>query len=340
MEKFPAVSLTIINSLFTLLEKQKINSSQFLINEGFDPSILKNPDSIISIQDTYHLIHKAAEITGDTHIGLHMGELFTGLANIVGSVLINCQNLGEAFNACQRYQSLFDQTRNSKIIVKDGIATITFSIIIDFYDQDRILSEFRGSTAYNSIGQMIEKDIILREIHFRHKKPQNISEYQRIFKCPVRFSSDLNAVMFDSEYLALPLKQPNPQLCTIFNNYAQQMLKRLEGNELFSDKVKKILINSMVNKIPGIKHVAQQMAVSVRKLQLKLKEEGTSFSNIIDKTREELAIQYLQEKNITINEVAFLLGFSEPSAFHRSFKRWKGISPGEFRKNFDLPGNS
>jgi AraC-like DNA-binding protein len=332
MNKFPTVSITIINSLFNILEKYKINSRQFLRNEGFDPAIIDNPDNTISIQDMYRLMHNAAEITGNSFIGLHMGELFTGLANIVGSVLVNCRNLGDAYNACLRYQSLFDQTKKTQLIVKDGTAKLTFSVTMDFYDRDRILSEFRGAIAYHSIGQLTGKHIFLKEIHFRHKKPGTISEYQRIFKCPIRFSADVNAIMFDSDYLALPLKQPNPKLHSIFNSHARQMLKQLEGKELFSDKVKRIVINTMMNKVPGIKYVSRRMAVSVRKLQMKLKEEGTTFSTIVDKTREELAIQYLQEKNITITEVSFLLGFSEPSAFQRSFKRWRGIAPGEFRK--------
>jgi AraC-like DNA-binding protein len=83
---------------------------------------------------------------------------------------------------------------------------------------------------------------------------------------------------------------------------------------------------------PSIEHLAPRLGVSVRSLQRRLREAGTSYKQVLDQVRHDLALRYLTAGELSIGEVAFLLGFSEPSAFHRAFKRWTGSTPGEFRR--------
>ena len=99
------------------------------------------------------------------------------------------------------------------------------------------------------------------------------------------------------------------------------------------DQVRSIIASEFRGGDPSLEHVAEQLAMTPRTLQRKLHEIGTSHNELLDQMRRQLAMRYLREREMAICEVAYLLGFSESSSFHRAFKRWTGVTPKEFRKN-------
>ena len=173
--------------------------------------------------------------------------------------------------------------------------------------------------------------IKLREVRFNYKTPGDISEYDRIFRCPIKFEADKNALLFDTKFLDYPIQQPNKELLNLFEKQAQKTLKALTKQESFSEKVSSLYIKLLQEKPPSIEEVARSLKISVRKLQMHLENEGTSYKDLLNNIRRELAFGYLSDKQISIAEISYLLGFSEPSAFHRAFKRWTGNTPGQYR---------
>ena len=117
----------------------------------------------------------------------------------------------------------------------------------------------------------------------------------------------------------------------ILDRYAAALLAKLPKPESFIECVTQLIAEELHKSEPGIEAISSRLGYAPRTLQRKLKEVGTSYQELLDKTRSQFAIQYLQEEQIAISEIACLLGFSEASAFHRAFKRWTGLSPGEFR---------
>ena len=130
----------------------------------------------------------------------------------------------------------------------------------------------------------------------------------------------------------LPITQSSDYFLFIFERHAQEILSKIESVKVYSIKVSDFILHNFQGKVPTFKGVAQHLSMSPKNLQLKLKKENTSFSSILEKIREELAIKHLIQNEFSITDIAFFLGFSETSAFSRTFKRWKGISPREFRK--------
>jgi AraC-like DNA-binding protein len=114
-------------------------------------------------------------------------------------------------------------------------------------------------------------------------------------------------------------------------------MARILRHESLSDRVRQILMQEVPGGNPSLEWVASRLALSPRTLQRRLRDEGTTHVALLDDLRRDLAIGYLKEKRVPIGEIAFLLGFSEPSAFHRAFRRWTGSTPGEVR-NQTAPG--
>jgi AraC-like DNA-binding protein len=146
------------------------------------------------------------------------------------------------------------------------------------------------------------------------------------------FNQRHNSVTIDSAVGRIPVKMANPVLLQQFEDYAQYFLAQMELKPSTTRQVTKIILARLDDRSLSVEKVAREMAVSVRTLQMRLDEEGVAFSDLLQEIRERLAKQYLRE-NYTVEQITYLLGFSEPSVFRKAFKKWSGVTPKEFRES-------
>lgn len=125
----------------------------------------------------------------------------------------------------------------------------------------------------------------------------------------------------------------NPRINQLFDKHAQDFLRREIPSDSYTYQVKRLLLQQLKDESPGIEVVADFLSMSVRSLQMKLKEEGTSYQKLLNSVRKQLAIAYLKEPRVSKGEIAHVLGFSEISVFSRTFKKWTGKSPSEYQAN-------
>ena len=123
----------------------------------------------------------------------------------------------------------------------------------------------------------------------------------------------------------------NPRLLQLFDKHAKAYMRQEEPADTYTYQVKRLLLKQLKDEAPGIEVVADYLSMSVRSLQMKLKEEGTSYQKLLNSVRKELAIAYLREPKVSKGEIAHVLGFSEISVFSRTFKKWTGKSPSEYQ---------
>jgi AraC-like DNA-binding protein len=169
------------------------------------------------------------------------------------------------------------------------------------------------------------------EVTFIYSKPALYEEYERFFRCPVIFDHKVNSMSIHPKLLHTPILLPNPGLQQYFESYAEQFIAEMDRQDAYTKTVTRILLENLDNENLSIKHVAKEMSVSVRTLQNRLKDEGVVFSDLLSNIRQQLAQKYLQE-NYSVEEITYLLGFSEPSVFRKAFKRWSGITPRQYRE--------
>jgi AraC-like DNA-binding protein len=320
--------------LFTILEKSGINVHKFLSSEGIDPRITQSPDSRLSLAAVHTLTEKAARMTGDENIGLHEGEVFAGFSNILGYILMSCATVGEAIEKYCVYQKITDEGRFIKLQAKGSYAIVEVVVLNDALAKERHLIDhmLSGFLTYSKLltrREISTSDLI--EVRFAYKAPDDLSEYRRIFPCKLVFGSPMNALVFNSATLDTPIPQRNKDLLTVFEQYAVELLAKLTEADSYTNRVSRIIIKLLRGETPTIEEVARELAMSVRNLQLKLKEEGTTYSAILDEIRRDLAMHYLKDREVPIAEISYLLGFSEPSVFHRCFKKWTNSTPAKFR---------
>src|SRR5262245_50542607 len=169
-------------------------------------------------------------------------------------------------------------------------------------------------------------------VHFAHAAPPATAEYSDYFGCPVQFSSGQNGMILPLELLDIPCKGSDPALLAVLDRYVIDRLARAPSGTSQADRVRSAILNALKAGEPSASGIAHQLKMSVRTLHRQLAIEGTTYRAVLDHLRKEMATAHLANHRIAITEVAFLLGFSELSAFYRAFHRWNGCTPADFRR--------
>lgn len=330
------VSVGFLRDVINFAESRGASAKELCEVAGIRPDFLSKPDERVPGHVSKRLWAKAEEMINDADIGLHIGEqVHPATLGLVGYVMLSCLDLGEALAKLIRYTNLLTNGVKGKLTERGRLAEIEIEITKDrenFLDESpRQPIESSLSAITTIAGILTGKPFPLREVWFEHKRPNSVAEHQRIFAAAIIFGQPFNKMVFAAEALRYPILLANRSLLPSFEAQADLFLNNLDGKETRSDRVRREIVLRLKGNVPNIEIIARELGVSERTLQRELSAENTSFREILDDARRGIALKYLRDKSVSIGEISFLLGFSEPSAFHRSFRRWMGATPQSFR---------
>jgi len=331
-----SVSVTLLSQMFVYLTAKGVNVDEFLASIGMDPGGLKSPDARVRV-DTYLFIQEeAARRINDPYFGLHMGEYAeAGSWSILGYVMMNCKTLGEAAEKSARYSRIIGNMIESRTELHFNKVRVILFTPPGCPPQSRHCYEAALSSSIRMMRLLSGQPINPLKVTFVYPEPPDISEYTRIFGCPVLFGQKDTSMTLDIRLGNMPVRLANPDLLAAFEQLAQNQLADLDRQGEYTRAAARIIISHLDDEKLSIETVARQMAVSVRTLQKRLEEEGVVFSDLLREIRQRLAQKYLSE-NYSVEQITYLLGFSEPSAFRKAFKKWAGVTPGEYRQRASL----
>jgi len=299
-----------------------------------DLSVLEDIDNQIPFTQLIGLYQCAAQLTGDDAFGLHVGEQDSPkLYGILGYVTINSRTVGEALNRLVRFQWIRTEAYEFSLEIIGSNAQLTY-----LYKANDVSPQERRHESEESLCSVIEFgrrmtgfDWIPLEVHFEHARPENVSEHERIFRAPVFFNKPVAKLIFDKSVLELPLVEADLTLGSLLERQAGDLLATSPRHVIFVNQVRQLICESLRDGEARIETIYRKLGCSKRTLQRKLREEGTSFQELLEETQHDLSKFYLQKPELGICEISYLIGFSQPSAFHRAFRRWTGLTPKEFR---------
>jgi AraC-like DNA-binding protein len=332
LSRGPEISTALLAQLARYLDHLKIETAPILRSCGVDPSILETPDARIEMEKYLAVQEKAAELSGDALFGLHMGEFAEpGSFSIVGFIMMNCRTLGEAFLRSGKYYKVVGTMIRGSGAIERGLAKAVFSLASGAPELSRHCFESTLASSVRLMRTLAGDAASPKEVRFTHAAPASDAEHRRIFRCPVFFGRKENALLLDLKILSLPVMAANPALLPHFEEYAQALLARFEGGQRYSQAVADAIARGIGKAAPTVGAIAKDLSMSARTLQTRLEEEGRDFSGILRDVRSELAKKYLRAR-YSVDDVTFLLGFSDPVAFRKAFKKWSGLTPREYRE--------
>jgi AraC-like DNA-binding protein len=279
----------------------------------------------------YALCMRALEVSGDENFGLHLAEDVEDARNYDIGVLVMMASatLGEALDRFERNKRYWgDGDRMTLRKVTGGLALRSLmpgpSDAFSRHSHECALAEVvLGAKA------LCGQPVLPRVVRFAHASPKDVSEHQRIFGCPVEFAADVDELVFDDAVLTTPMRHANEAFLAVFEQQLEDALSRLPKAARTSDAVKSATRAALCNGGTTLAQSARALGLSERTLQRRLQDEGTSFAEIVDTARHEMATAYLA-RGLPVPAVSELLGYSDATAFHHAFRRWTGCSPADY----------
>ncbi len=319
-------------TVWKLLEEYGHNPEIVFLEAGLDPKLMYNPDARMSYEVADKLWSKTSELIDDPCFGLraikyghpsHFGAL--------GYAWLASSSLRTAFNRFDRYVHTVSEFVDFQLEdTADGfvVTIITKPFVLDVPARiDAILAIFIKMCRIN-----VDEELNPSLVTFTHKEFPCSGEYYAFFRSPIQFGAATNSFTLPTEVIDQPLDGTNPQLALLNDQVMISILAKLNRNNI-EQRVKAAIIEQLPSGNISQEVVANELHMSVRNLQRKLKNIDTSFRELLDEIRRELAKQYVTSSDVNLSEVTFLLGFSESSTFSRAYKRWHGVTPSEVRKS-------
>lgn len=306
----------------------------FLRELGIAPSALNDPDARFPMSLGVRFLAKAEAVTGDEDIGLHLAE-HADLRSVDTHyfAMSASATLEDAFARLSRYQRLIHESSRIEFAA-DRQGGVVRHVLPGGLAAPRHSAEFLVAS-WLRVGRLITaSNWAPAEVRFAHARPRHLGEHRRLLGTRVRFGAGENSLRMTRGTLDLPCIGADAALASLLDRHVAQELRRegqLESTSV-ADRTRAVIDERLRDGPPTVASVAACLRMSVRTLSRALAAEGTSFRQLLDQLRHERAVRLLARQNMSIGEVAFVLGFSDISAFHRAFKRWSGQTPVEFRR--------
>lgn len=325
----PRTTLSWTNALAQALELEGVNSRALFEKVGVPYQTAADPASRIETSKASELYQLAVQATGNPAIGLRVAlHLLPGSMHALGYSLYSSNTLHDFCKRLERYFRLVSDNVDHQL---DGDNCLN----IDLTNPHVCFEAVDFWTAYivRTCRNIYRPDFSPLRIELIRQRPSShVEDFDKFFKAPVVFSANRNAICFNKDDLFAPLLGANTELARRNDEVIIEHLARLDRADIVRQVEAKI-VDLLPTGECSKERVASELNMSLRNLHSKLEQKSNSYQEIMEDLRSNLARQYVEQKNLPITEITYLLGFSDTSNFSRAFKRWTGQSPSDYRNN-------
>ena len=271
--------------------------------------------------------------SNDPDLGLHAALAYeVGDYDVAEYCAAASPTVRGALEAICRYSRLLSDVARHSFEVDGDRARLCFDSDIPL---PRASIDYTTGMVFTSSKNWLAGTEIIHErvIWFQYDEPADTSTHRLVFEdTPIVFGAPRNAIQFRASDLELPIPSANPKLHRILQAHAEAALGERPSDQSTTRRVRELIVETLPCGTTSIEEIASQLEVSRRTLLRRLAAEDTTFKDLLDDTRRGLAMEYLSDGALGASEVALLLGYSQPTAFHRAFKRWTGLTPEGYRR--------
>jgi AraC-like DNA-binding protein len=327
------VSIAIVRALVAELASYGVSAEALFVAADLDSAMLADPSARVPLLGAGKLALEAMRLSGQPDFALRLGASApTRALHVVGHMLVSAGTARQAIALFQRYAPLILEGAEYELVEADGVAALRFEHPMIRPPYERFTTEVSLAFMANIGVALVGSASHPRVVRFRHEAPAEPARYVEFFHCPVEFGQPHAELVFDAELLDVPHLHTDERLCALLERRADELLTSRDGAIAASARVRAMLGLEPTLESLGLPWAASKLGVEERTLRRQLRAEDTSWSELFEREQRERACAALARGRTPIKEVAYRTGFSEPSAFHRAFKRWTGRTPAEYRR--------
>jgi AraC-like DNA-binding protein len=326
-----------LEPLFLQAERAGVARRVLLAATGLPEEIAHQPHSQIPYDAVTALWREAALRTGDAAFGVHAAEgAPPGVFDVTEYAAVSSATLRDALLQVCRYQRLLTEVATYELCGE--VLRLRYALGNITTPPSRHASEYLLACVLQKARHATGVAAVPLAVCFRHAAAPEQTEQRRFFAAPLHFSADSDELRFTPATLALPLLRADARLRSVLTRHAEDLLAKLPQQDRLSARVGKWISQTLQRGTVTLSSAARHFGVPVRRLQHQLRSEGETFESLLDRARHSEALRLLIESRLPIAEISYLLGFSQPSAFHRAFKRWTGRTAASYRTS-DAPSS-
>lgn len=314
-----------------LLRELAVAPGPLLKSFGLTEAFFRDPDNTILFKLAGRLLKACAQATGCAHFGLLLGQ--RGNASTLGApgfLLRNAPDVVTALNDAIVNLDVHDRGATPFIEVGDETTLLGYRIYQPGIDGEDQIGDTAVALIWNIMRGLCGTEWLPVEVHLRRDKPDDVGVYSHFFAAPLRFNARHNAVVFHTAWLSKPVQLADPMLRQHFLAHIQEMRRYLDLD--FRDKVYQVLLLLVGAQRCTLEELAGHFSMHQRTLNRRLKDAGTSFRQLHNEARHQIARQLLSDTRSSVENVAALLGYSDATAFNRAFSQWEGVPPAKWRR--------
>lgn len=325
--------MPVLDAVLRTAERFGFERAEALAAAGLTEEEVKDNDALFPERTEQAIWAFLVERTGDRSLGIAAGqslsrgtfqaaEYFARTSENLGEALMSLPHLGRLLRSYDLYALEDDDDGLRVVLLRPYDPKNLAQIIAIEASVMNMVSLGRSATGVDWSPQWVS---------FRHSRPSDISFYSPL-GCEVRFDQPRVEIVVSPEVMRHPMVEADPVLNALISECAQRRIQELPRGRPIVSKVREVLLELLPAKEPSLQNVAEALDLSPRVLQRKLQAEGTNFRSLVENAREEIAKQYLAETSMSAIDVAMILDYADAPSFYRAFKRWTGLSPGQFRR--------
>lgn len=318
-----------------VLEEYGFELTDYLEAGGLPTNLLEGNAQEVSEESYYALFDHLLKSVDVQGLGLKIGQKFSFADyGILGYAMLSCPTLYDAIKTIVRYQEIIGSYYVTESLhVEKDMAYISVLCRETLLQKDLLRFEVEKSFSQWITPRVIitkAKDFRLHRVDFTFEDPGYCELYQSLFKCPVYFNQPANRLCFPAKLLNQPLDLANEATTKVCQQQCDAILKSLKQQSGLVEQIRQIVMEHP-EQPPAPEKIAGMLNISYRTLRRRLNDVETSLTEIIYDVRMSLARSYLRQTELSIKEIAFMLGYSEVSNFYRSFKKFSGQTATDYR---------
>ena len=318
-----------------IFKEHGLEARTILESLGVDCTNLANSLPLIPPHQFGQLIKRIKEVTGEEFLGIKCG-LEAGFEEfgVLGLVFSHSSNYKEALLRLQRYKRLIGPER---IVLEEGEKTVKIGLSLScppFFADEQVI--YAGMAFLYAKGKYLtQKNFRPKSVLLTRPPGPTAAIFKNVFGVTPLYNADENALIFDKIVLSYPFISSDLFLGDLLSRECESLVKKMSKQSGLLELTNEALFLSLKRgRVLDVKTLASELNMSVRAFQVKLKKEGTSYREILEKAKRELAFRYLEATELAIAEIAFLLGYSQVESFGRAFKNWSGRTPAYYRAEY------
>lgn len=334
MTEEPTLATNYISLLTDYLSLRGYDLSQVLHALEISERGLDEAQRRIPVRAFNRALEVACEMTSDPFLGLHIGErIRPAHLSVLGYLLMSCTSPRVAFQLHQRWHQRFTGGEVAEYVYEHDRIWLFWRMppVPGYISRPAVETSLASSLTFARWLFGVNANPVA--VQFPYAAPDDLSEYDRLFGCDMIFDAQCSGLCLGASVLETALPQGDPELHALMQAKAQRIAAEMD---LTQDepigRVRREIMAGLSQAVPDLENTACRLNISSHTLKRRLAEQNTNFRRELDEVRRRLALGYLKDPKLSLTEITYLLNFSEPSAFHRAFKRWTGESPRSYRE--------